>query len=198
MKKGLFKRLIENTYLFLVFLFLYVPIVVLMFFSFNSVKSTSHWGGFSLKWYKQMLSDDNLLEALGNTLSIGILTALISCIIGTAAAIGIYGYRNRKIKSLVNGVTNLPMVSSEIVMGVSLMMLFLTLKIQLGYFTLLVSHITFCVPYVIVSVLPKLTQLDANLYEAALDMGATPTYALWKVVVPQLAPGIFTGFIMIL
>lgn len=196
MKKGIFKSLYENIYLFLMFLFLYFPIVMLMIFSFNNIKSTSNWGGFSFRWYEQMFSDDALLQAFANTITIGILAAIISCVIGTAAAIGIQGYRSRRAKGLINALTNLPMVSSELVMGVSMMMLFLSVKIPLGYFTLLLSHITFCVPYVIVSVLPKLVQLDSGLYEAALDLGAKPFYAFRKVVIPEIKPGVISGLLI--
>lgn len=196
MKKHIFRNFIENIYLFLMFLFLYFPIVILMIFSFNNIKSTSNWGGFSTRWYVQMFSDDALLEAFGNTISVAVIAAVVSCIIGTAAAIGIQGYRSKKIKGLINAVTNLPMVSSELVMGVSMMMMFLTANIPLGYFTLLLSHITFCVPYVIVSVLPKLVQLDTGIYEAALDLGAKPLYAFRKVVIPEIKPGIISGLLI--
>lgn len=196
MKKNFIKNIFENTYLFLIFLFLYFPIVILMIFSFNSVKSTSNWEGFSLRWYEQMFTDDNLLEAVFNTLSIGVVSSVIACIIGTCAAIGIQGYRSRKLKGVINAVTNLPMISSEIVLGVSLMMMFLASKIQLGYFTLLVSHITFCIPYVIVSVVPKLVGLDTNLYEAALDLGAKPFYAFRKIIIPEIKPGIISGLLI--
>ena len=196
MKKHFLRNLFENIYLFLIFMFLYFPIVILMVFSFNNIKSTSNWGGFSLKWYEQMLSDDALLEAFGNTITIGVLAAVLSCIIGTAAAIGIQGFRSKRIKGMINGVTNLPMVSSELVMGVSMMMMFLTANISLGYFTLLLSHITFCIPYVIVSVLPKLVQLDTGIYEAALDLGAKPFYAFRKVVIPEIKPGIISGLLI--
>ena len=196
MKKRPIKRILENIYLFLIFLFLYLPIVVLMIFSFNGIKSTSHWGGFSFRWYERMFSESDLLGAMGNTLSIGVLSAVISCIIGTAAAIGIQGYRTKKAKYIVNAITNMPMVSSELVMGVSLMMMFVTAKIQLGYMTLLMSHITFCIPYVIVSVMPKLVQLDSNLYEAALDLGAKPMYAFKKIIIPEIRPGIVNGLLI--
>lgn len=196
MKKNIFKSIFENTYLFLIFLFLYFPIIILMVFSFNDLKSTSNWGGFSLRWYEQMLSDENLIQAMVNTLSIGVLSAVISCIIGTAAAIGIQGYRSKKLKGAINALTNLPMVSSELVMGVSLMMMFLTANIQLGYLTLLLSHITFCIPYVILSVQPKLVQLDTNLYEAALDLGAKPFYAFRKIIIPEISPGIINGLLI--
>ena len=193
MKRHFLKNFFENIYLVLMFLFLYFPIIILMVFSFNNIKSTSNWGGFSFRWYEQMLSDSALLEAFGNTITIALISSVLSCIIGTAAAIGIQGYRNKKLKGLINACTNLPMVSSELVMGVSMMMLFLTVKIPLGYFTLLMSHITFCVPYVIVSVLPKLVQLDTGIYEAALDLGAKPFYAFRKVVIPEIKPGIISG-----
>lgn len=196
MRKNKFLSFFENVYLFVVFLFLYLPIVILMLFSFNSIKSTSNWEGFSLRWYEQMLSDEALLEAFGNTISIAVIAAVASCVIGTAAAIGIQGFRSGKVRSLINAVTDLPMVSSELVMGVSLMMMFLTVKIQLGYFTLLLSHITFCIPYVIVSVLPKLVQLDNGIYEAALDLGAKPFYAFRKVVLPEIKPGIVSGLLI--
>lgn len=196
MKKSKFKSLFENTYLFLIFLFLYFPIVLLMIFSFNSEKSVTRWSGFSFRWYVEMLSNDALLEAFVNTISIGVIAAVVSCIIGTSAAIGIQGYRSQKIKGIVNAVTNLPMVSSELVMGVSLMMLFVSVNIQRGYFTMLISHITFCIPYVIVSVLPKLMQLDTGLYEAALDLGAKPFYAFRKVIIPEIKPGIVNGLLI--
>jgi len=196
MKKHFLRNSLENIYLFLIFMFLYFPIVILMVFSFNNIKSTSNWGGFSLKWYEQMLSDDALLEAFANTVTIGVLAAVLSCVIGTAAAIGIQGFRSKRIKGMINGVTNLPMVSSELVMGVSMMMMFLTANIPLGYFTLLLSHITFCIPYVIVSVLPKLIQLDTGIYEAALDLGAKPFYAFRKVVIPEIKPGIISGLLI--
>ena len=196
MKKQFLRNFFENIYLFLMFLFLYLPIIILMIFSFNNIKSTSKWGGFSFRWYEQMLSDSALLQAVANTITIAIIASILSCVIGTAAAIGIQGYRSKRLKGLINACTNLPMVSSELVMGVSMMMLFLTIHIPLGYFTLLMSHITFCVPYVIVSVLPKLVQLDTGIYEAALDLGAKPFYAFRKVVLPEIKPGIISGLLI--
>lgn len=196
MKKNIFKSILENTYLFLIFLFLYLPIVILMIFSFNSEKSVTRWQGFSFKWYIEMLSNDSLLEAFANTISIGVIAAVVSCIIGTAAAIGIQGYKSQRLKGMINAITNLPMVSSELVMGISLMMLFVSVNIPRGYFTMLISHITFCIPYVIVSVLPKLMQLDTGLYEAALDLGAKPLYAFRKVIIPEIKPGIINGLLI--
>lgn len=190
------RRIIESLYLYLIFMFLYVPIVVLMVFSFNSSRSRGNWGGFSMKWYAQMLGDAQLLSALKTTLIVGALSAVISCAIGTAAAIGIHGFRNKKIRSIINEVTNIPMVSSELVTGVSLMLLFIAANIPRGMFTMLLAHITFNIPYVILSVTPKLISLDENLYEAALDLGAHPWYAFRHVVMPEIMPGIINGLLL--
>ena len=194
--KRKFRKIFESIYLYLMFMFLYVPIVVLMVFSFNESKSRGVWGGFSLKWYAEMLRDSTLMSALSTTLIVGVLSALISCVIGTAAAIGIHGFRKKKLRNFINTVTNLPMVSSELVIGVSLMMLFIVLRIPSGILTMLLAHITFNIPYVILSVTPKLIQLDNNLYEAAVDLGARPWEAFKKVVLPEIMPGIITGLLM--
>ncbi len=177
-------------------MFLYVPIAVLMVFSFNESKSRGVWGGFSLKWYGEMLNDSSLMSALSTTLIVGVLSAVISCVIGTAAAIGIHAFRKKRLRNFINTVTNLPMVSSELVIGVSLMMLFIVLRIPSGMLTMLLAHITFNIPYVILSVTPKLIQLDSNLYEAAVDLGARPWEAFKKVVLPEIMPGIITGLLM--
>ncbi len=190
------KKALESVYLYLMFMFLYVPIAVLMVFSFNKAKSRGVWGGFSLKWYAEMLTDSTLMSALRTTLIVGVLSAVISCIIGTAAAIGIQGFRKKKLRNLINGVTNIPMVSSELVIGVSLMLLFIALKIPRGMLTMLLAHITFNIPYVILSVTPKLMQLDNNLYEAAVDLGAKPWYAFKNVVLPEIMPGVINGLLM--
>ena len=189
-------RFFENIYLYLMSLFLYIPIVVLMVYSFNESKSRGFWGGFSLKWYRQMFADAELMSALRTTLVVGVIAAILSCIIGTAAAIGIRAFKNKKMRNIINEVTNIPMVSSELVLGVSLMLLFIALKIPGGTFTMILAHITFCIPYVILSVTPKLLQLDDNLYEAAVDLGAKPWYAFKKVVLPELMPGIINGLLL--
>ena len=190
------KKVIESTYLYLMFMFLYIPIVILMVFSFNEAKSRGVWGGFSFKWYAEMLNDSALMSALSTTLIVGVLSAVISCIIGTAAAIGIYGFKRKKLRNFINAVTNIPMVSSELVIGVSLMMLFIALNLPSGIVTMLLAHITFNIPYVILSVTPKLMQLDNNLYEAAVDLGAKPWYAFKNVVIPEIMPGIINGLLM--
>lgn len=190
------KRTFESVYLYLIFIFLYVPIAVLIAFSFNESKSRGVWGGFSLKWYEQMLSDMQLLAALRNTLIVGVLSAVISCAIGTAAAIGIQGFRSKRVRNIISEITNIPMVSSELVIGVSLMILFIATGVPRGMFTMLLAHITFNIPYVILSVTPKLMTLDPNLYEAAIDLGARPWYAFRHVVMPEVMPGIVNGLLL--
>jgi spermidine/putrescine transport system permease protein len=192
-------RLAKRIYLYVIFVFLYAPIVVLVVYSFNESKSRGHWGGFTLKWYLELFKDTEISRALYNTLMIAILSDIIDTIIGTAAAIGIHDMKRVK-KAIVMNLTYLPVLNPDIVTGVSLMLLFVFSKavtqIGLGFFTMLLAHITFNIPYVILSVLPKLKQLNKYVYEAALDLGATPLYALWKVVIPEILPGIFTGFLL--
>lgn len=192
----------SKIYMFLVFLFLYAPIVVLIIFSFNdsTTMSRSVWSGFSLKWYNQLFQDRMILEALKNTLIIAVLSAVISTVLGTAAAIGINGMK-RLPRRMVMNVTNFPMVNPEIVTGVSLMLLFVFAAramggLSLGMLSLVLAHTTFCLPYVILSVLPKLRQMDAHLYEAAQDLGCPPAKAFFKVVLPEIMPGVVTGMIM--
>ncbi len=190
------KTALESVYMFALFLFFYVPIIILMVLSFNSSKSRGHWGGFSLKWYIEMFSDTQLMLALRNTVIVGILSALTATIIGTAAAIGIQAFRKKSVRNIINNVTNIPMVSSELVTGVALMILFIAAGIPRGMFTMLLAHITFNIPYVILSVTPKLTQLDNSMYEAALDLGAKPFNAFRKVVLPEIMPGIINGLLI--
>jgi spermidine/putrescine transport system permease protein len=176
---------------------MYAPIAVLIVFSFNASKSRAHWGGFSLHWYAELFRDPNIMKALSNTLAIAVLSAVIATVIGTVAAVGVdaLGWR---VKKVILNLTNLPVMSPDIVTGVSLMILFIFIIRLLGlgglgFTTLLLAHITFNVPYVILSVMPKLRQLDGNLYEAALDLGASPLYAFFKVILPEISPGIVTG-----
>jgi spermidine/putrescine transport system permease protein len=190
-KSGIFIKI----YMALVLLFLYAPIFVLVVFSFNEGKSMSSWTGFSLKWYGQLFSDAKILNALYISLSVAVLSAIIATIIGTLAAIGIHNMRRRS-KTAVLNITYIPMLNPDIVTGISLMLLFLFFNIPRGYLTLLLAHISFNVPYVIFSVLPRLKQMRPQIYEAALDLGATPFYALRKVIIPDIRPGIITGAIL--
>lgn len=186
---------ISKSYIAIVMLFLYAPIVVMIVFSFNSSKSRSHWAGFSLRWYEKLMHNDMVLRALMITLIVALVSAVAATIIGTAAAIGIHGMKKRS-RSLVMNFTYLPVVNPEIVMGVSLMLLFVLWKVELGLMTLFIAHITFNLPYVILSVMPKLRQMDYHIYEAALDLGCTPFQGFMKVMLPEIMPGVITGFLM--
>lgn len=186
-----FKRL----YVGLVLLFLYAPIFTLIVFSFNASKSRARWDGFTLDWYIKLFQDSDILNALYVTLAVAVLSAVIATVIGTMGAIGLHAMKKGS-RSLWLGVTNLNMLTPDIVIGVSLMILFIFFKLPLGFFTMLLAHVTFNIPYVIFSVLPKLKQMNAHAYEAALDLGASPWQALWRIVVPEIAPGILSGAIL--
>lgn len=186
---------LSKAYLGLVFFFLYAPIFVLIVFSFNSSKSRSVWSGFTFDWYVKLFNNEIILNSLWTTLSIALIAGVVSTILGTAAAVGISSMR-KGLRSVVVNTTYLPIMNPEILTGVSLMLLFSFLSIPRGYLTLVIAHITFCVPYVILSVLPKLRQMDRFVYEAALDLGCNPRKAFFKVVIPQIMPGIMTGFLM--
>ncbi|MBQ7850220.1 MAG: ABC transporter permease [Clostridia bacterium] len=183
---------LKRCYLGLILVFLYVPIIVLIVQSFNAGKSRAKWEGFSFRWYVERFRDERILNALYVTLSIAVLAMVISTILGTLAAIGIHAMKKRP-QALMMTLTNLPNTMPDIVTGISLMLLFIFTKVERGYVTMLLAHITFDVPYVILSVLPKLKQMNRHTYEAALDLGATPMYALFHVIIPQCKQGIITG-----
>ena len=195
MKKYSFKKFLEDFYMVLILLFLYAPIFTMMVLSFNNSKSRTQWGGFTGKWYTQMFENPAIMDALYNTLVIAFLSALFATIIGTIAAMGI-NQMKRLPKAIVMGVNNIPMLNSEIVTGISLMLVFIAFGISLGFKTILLAHITFNIPYVILNVMPKLKQTDRYAYEAAQDLGATPAKAFVKVVLPDILPGILSGFLM--
>lgn len=186
---------LKRFYTFLIFLFLYAPIIVLIIFSFNNSKSRGVWNGFTLKWYIELFKDKEVLKALYNTILIATTTAIISTILGTIAAIGIFNMQGLSKKVVLN-LNYMPVLNPDIVTAVSLMTLFRLFKFEFGLITMLLSHITFCLPYVILSILPKLKQMNKHLAEAAMDLGATPFYALRKVVLPEIMPGIITGGLM--
>lgn len=188
-------RFLKKFYALLIFIFLYAPIVVLIVFSFNNSKSRAHWDGFTLKWYIELFHDQEILKSLYYTIIIAILSSIIATIIGTAAAIGINNMKSISKKIMLN-INYLPVLNPDIVTGVALMSLFIFAELNLGFLTMLLSHITFNIPYVILSVLPKLKQLPKDTTEAAMDLGATPLYALRKVILPQIKPGIVTGALM--
>ncbi|MBE6750402.1 MAG: ABC transporter permease [Ruminococcaceae bacterium] len=195
-------KILSRLYIMLILFFLYAPILVMIFFSFNSSSSVWVFEGFSLDWYLGLISDDVMLGALKHTLIIAVLSSLISTVLGTAAAVGIMAIRSKLANRIIMGTTNIPMMNADIVTGISLMFLFvfigkiIGLTESLGFITVLIAHITFNLPYVILSVLPKLKQTDAHLHEAALDLGCTPVKAFFKVILPSISTGIVTGMIM--
>ena len=195
-------KTLSRLYIALILFFLYAPVLIMIVFSFNSSSSVWVFEGFSFDWYLGLISDDVMLGALKHTLIIAVLSAIISTVLGTAAAVGIMAIRNKLANKLIMGATNIPMMNADIVTGISLMLLFifvgklLGLSESLGFVTVLIAHITFNLPYVILSVMPKLKQTDANLHEAALDLGCTPVKAFFKVILPSISTGIATGMIM--
>lgn len=193
---------LSKLYVAFIMILLYAPIVLMIVFSFNASASTSVITGFSLKWYKSLLHDSGTMNALKNTLILAISSSAIATVMGTAAAVGINAFRNKYIKKTVMGVTNIPMMNPEIVTGISMMLLFIFcaklvgVTDVLGFATMLIAHVTFNLPYVILSVLPKLRQLDRFLPEAAMDLGCTPVQAFFKVIMPSISTGIISGFMM--
>ena len=189
------KKAASSVYLWLIVIFLYAPILTLVVLSFNESKSRAHWGGFSLRWYVEMLENEDILLALENTLLIGFVSALIATVLGTMAAIAISRMKPAA-RNTIMGITNIPMLNADIVTGISLMLCFIAFRISLGFKTILIAHITFNLPYVILSVMPKLKQASQVNYEAALDLGATPLQAFLKVVLPDIMPGVLSGFLL--
>ncbi len=189
------KLFLKRGYLFLIFAFLYAPIIVLALYSFNNSHSRGAWDGFTLKWYIQMFQDRQILTSLYYSLVIGSIASVVATVIGTMAAFGINNMRTFAQAAVMN-ITYLPVLNPDIVTGIAFMLLFIFLHMQLGFWTLLLSHITFNIPYVILSVLPRIKQLDKSMYEAALDLGATPDLAFRKVVLPEIMPGVLTGLLL--
>lgn len=183
---------LKRCYLGIILVFLYVPILVLIVQSFNAGKSRAKWEGFSFRWYIELFQDERILNALYVTLSIAVLAMIAATLLGTLAAIGIHAMKKRP-QAMMMTLTNLPNTMPDIVTGISLMLLFIFTKVERGYVTMLLAHITFDTPYVILSVLPKLKQMNRHTYEAALDLGATPMYALLHVIIPECKQGIITG-----
>ncbi len=191
---------LSRVYNGIIFLFLYLPIVVLVVFSFNDSKNRARWDGFTLDWYKDLFQNELILESLKITLTVAVVAALVATVIGTAAAVGIHGM-NQRLKRTFLFVNNIPMVSPEIVSGVALMLMFVfiyraTGLLRPGFTTLLIAHITFCIPYVVLQVMPKLRQMNRHMYEAALDLGCSPVSAFVRVVMPEIMPGVVTGALM--
>jgi spermidine/putrescine transport system permease protein len=192
---GRLKKFFRGTYLSLILLFMYAPILVLIFFSFTESRTMSSWKGFSLGSYQQLFRDSAIMDALGVTVSIAVISAVVSTVVGTFASIGLYSLKKRP-RAIIENITQMPMVNPDLVTGISFMLLFTFMGLRDGYFRMLLAHITFNLPYVIFSVMPKLRQSSDMLYEAALDLGCTPWEALKRVVIPDIMPGIVSGFIL--
>ena len=198
------KKYISTVYISIIFAILYIPILTVILFSFNATESTASFSGFSLYWYIELFKSEDAWIALRNTLILAVLSSLISTIIGTAAAEGIYKMRNKLIKNAVTSVTNIPMMNPDIVTGMSMMLFFAAVMTvfniadynDIGFLAMLISHTTFCLPYVILSVLPRITELGNTLSEAALDLGCTPVQAFFKVKLPNIMPGVLSGMVM--
>ena len=192
------KRFFAQAYIWLLLIILYAPIVIIIIFSFTEAKVLGNWTGFSLNLYKNLFSggiSSALIRSIENTLSIGILAAVFSTLLGSIAAIGIHNMRNRE-KKIITFFNDIPMLYPDIITGISLFLMFVAFSVTQGYITVVLAHISFCTPYVVLSVMPKLRQMNPNTYEAALDLGATPFQALRKVILPQIRPGMISGFIL--
>ncbi len=188
------RKSIERIYLFIIFLFLYLPIMVLIVLSFNNSKAKVVWGGFTLRWYRELFTNRAILEAFSTTIFVSLASALLATLLGTLAALGIDAMK-KSGRAIMLGATNIPLLNADIVTGISMMLLFVRFT-RLGLSTVLIAHITFNIPYVILNVLPKLKQSSHTTYEAALDLGATPLYAFYKITWPQILPGVLSGFLM--
>lgn len=189
------KTTAKKIYIILIFIFLYAPIATLMVFSFNKSRTRAKWGGFTFQWYLSLLGNREIMQALWNTLFIALVSSLSAVVIGTVACIAINNMTKRK-RTVIMGITNIPMLNADIVTGISLMLLFISFGFKFGLGTILLSHITFNIPYVILCVMPRMRQLNPSTYEAALDLGASPIHAFFKVVFPDILPGILSGFLM--
>ncbi len=185
----------RKLYIALIFIFLYAPIATLIVLSFNASKTRAKWGGFTVKWYIRLFQNEEIMQALGNTLVIALLSALIATIIGTIASIAMSSMKRRS-RAILTGITNIPMLNADIVTGISLMLLFISFGLKFGFGTILLAHITFNIPYVILSVMPRMKNVNPSTYEAALDLGATHLKAFFKVVFPDILPGVTSGFLM--
>lgn len=192
------KKFFAQAYIWILLVILYAPIIIIAVYSFTEAKVLGNWTGFSLNLYKNVFSgglNNSLVRAIENTLSIGLISAFLSTILGTVSAIGIYNLHGRRRK-VMNALNDIPMLNPDIITGISLFLLFVALGVSQGYTTVILAHISFCTPYVILSIMPKLRQMPSNIYEAALDLGASPSQAMRKVIVPQIKPGMISGFIL--
>lgn len=189
------KDILRKIYIFLIFVFLYAPILTLIVLSFNASKTRAKWGGFTFKWYRSLFENEVILQALWNTLLIAVLSAFFATVLGTITCIAFQSMK-RRTRAFMIGITNIPMLNAEIVTGISLMLLFISIGMKFGFTTILLAHITFNIPYVVLSIMPRMKKLNYSTYEAALDLGASQIQAFFKVIFPDLLPGILAGFLM--
>jgi len=190
-------KIVSSVYLILIFIFLYAPIAVLIINSFNAAKSRAVWGGFTFDWYRKLFQNADIIAALRTTIMVAILSAVIATLAGVLSSLGIYALP-RRWRNVILQITNIPNITPDLVTGISLMLLFFFLRAKTGFVTLLLAHISFNIPFAILSIMPKLRQMDLNLYEAAQDLGCTPAQAVRKVMIPEIMPGIVTAFILTL
>lgn len=195
------KKFLAKSYLYMLLLVLYAPIAIIILFSFTNSKTIGDWRGFSLDLYSNLLSGQaahsaSITQAVINTIVIAVIAATLSMFLGSVAAVGIFNIRNRKVRKAIQFANNIPMINPDIITGISLFLLFVSLGISGGYVTVVLAHIAFCTPYVVLSVMPRLTRMNPNIYEAALDLGATPFQAFRKVIIPEIKPGMVSGFIL--
>lgn len=189
------RKWLKNGYMVLIFIFLYAPIAVLIVFSFNASRSRSVWGGFTLSWYSKLVENAEILSALRVTLIVALLSAVIATVIATITCIGLDAMRRRP-RTIIMNISFIPIINPDLVTGISLMLLFFFIRMRTGFATLLLAHIAFNIPYAILSISPKLRQLDRNIFEAALDLGCRPAQAIRKVILPEIRPGIVTALIL--
>lgn len=195
------RKFFSKAYLYLLLVLLYAPIAIIIIYSFTNSKSIGDWRGFSLELYANMLSGKaahsaTIANAVVNTLVIAVIAATISMFLGSIAAVGIFNMKNKRLRQAIQFTNNIPMINPDIITGISLFLLFVSLGISGGYVTVVLAHITFCTPYVVLNVMPRLTRMNPNIYEAALDLGATPFQAFRKVIIPEIRPGMVSGFIL--
>ena len=195
MKKTIALKCVKAAFVGLILLLLYTPILLLAIYSFNSVNTIGSWGDFSFVHYKKLFGDPTILKMIGNTVWLAVVAAALSTVLGTAGALGMF-YCKKRVKQAIHSVSQIPVINAEIVTALALAIMFVSIGIGKSYFTLIIGHMVICTPFVVLSVMPKLKQMDNSLYEAALDLGASPFKALVKVVLPQIIPGIISGFML--
>ena len=189
------KKILAKCFVYLILLLMYAPILVLIVFSFTTARSLGEWDGFSFKLYLELFNDEKIMTAVWNTLLVALCSAIVATIIGTLGSIGTF-YSKKRMKGAIKSVEQVQIATPEIVIALSLTILFVAIGLKFNFITLLIGHVVLTIPFVVLSIAPRLKQMDPNLYDAAIDLGATPTQALWKVIIPEILPGILSGFML--